>query len=93
MCFYYVCLLFSDEMLGEEFIDQNSIFLKLFNILIILNSWNGINLLFMNELIQTIFQVIFKTLTYIIDILFIVFTVILIYSSMGIILFGGHIDT
>lgn len=55
----------------------------------ITNSYNTVRLLLLNELIATIFTVIVRALVYIKDILSILFVVLLLFSSLGMILFGG----
>lgn len=59
----------------------------------VINSWSSIRLLFFSELIATIFDVIIKSMVYIRDILQILFTLILLYASLGMILFGGLVTT
>jgi intracellular septation protein A len=48
-------------------------------------------MLFLIDLIKTLFEVILKSLGYIIDIFFIMMTLTIIYAALGMMLFGGEV--
>ncbi len=73
------------------FLSLNTDYKKHFLILALINSNNCFNLLFFNELISTMFDVIMKSMTYIQDILSIILIGILFYASIGMIIYGGFI--
>lgn len=75
----------------DNFLHLNINYERIYYILIVANSWNSLKLLFFNKLISVIVDVINKSFTYIQDILSIIMTVILLYSSIGMIIFGGFV--
>ena len=75
----------------DNFQHLNINFERFFYLLVVANSFNSLRLLFFNKLIAVIVDVINKSFTYIKDILSIIMTVILLYASIGMIIFGGFV--
>lgn len=86
---YFICTMISNEDINTIFLNKNEIWNTILDLIVITNSYNTVRLLLLNELIATIFTVIVRALVYIKDILSILFVVLLLFSSLGMILFGG----
>jgi len=48
-------------------------------------------MLFLNKLIKTLFDVMLKSIGYVLDIFFIMLTITIIYAAIGIMMFGGEV--
>ena len=93
--FSYLCInaSLSNPMYWAEFFANNQHYIRYFCLFTVLTSYRCLSLLSYNEQIKTVTEVVFTSLPLMADIISIIFLTIFMYAAIGMIFFGGVLDT